>query len=61
MRKLKIFEHLSLDGLIRHSADDCVFLYSDCTAPYRTAAGGDLLLPTHGERSGQLASGIYST
>jgi hypothetical protein len=29
MRKLKIMEHISLDGVIQHSADDGDFPYSD--------------------------------
>jgi hypothetical protein len=33
MRKLKIIEHISLDGVIQHSADDGDFPYSDWTAP----------------------------
>jgi dihydrofolate reductase len=49
MRKLKIFEHISLDGVIQHSADDGDFAYSDWTAPYRTAAGRDAILAAHGE------------
>jgi len=32
MRKLKIFEHISLDGVIQHSADDNDFPYGDWTA-----------------------------
>ena len=39
MRKLKLIEHISLDGVIQHSADDDDFPYSDWTAPYRTPAG----------------------
>src|ERR1700756_3101849 len=50
MRKLKIFEHISLDGVIQHSADDGDFPYGDWTAPYRTAAGRDAVLAAHGER-----------
>ena len=50
MRKLKIFEHISLDGVIQHSADDDGFPYSDWTAPYRTPAGRDLILTAYGER-----------
>jgi len=38
MRKLKIMEHISLDGVIQHSADHGDFPYSDWTAPYRTPA-----------------------
>ena len=50
MRKLKIMEHISLDGVIQHSADDDHFPYSDWTGPYRTAAGRDALLAAYGER-----------
>ena len=50
MRKLKIIEHISLDGVIQHSADDDDFPYSDWSAPYRTAAGRDLVMAAHGER-----------
>jgi dihydrofolate reductase len=50
MRKLKIIEHISLDGVIQHSADDDDFPYSDWTAPYRTPAGRDALLAAQGER-----------
>ena len=49
MRKLKIMEHISLDGVIQHSADDDDFPYSDWTAPYRTLAGRDAILAAHGE------------
>ena len=49
MRKLKIFEHISLDGVIQHSADDDNFPYSDWTAPYRSAAGRDAVLAAQGE------------
>ena len=49
MRKLKIIEHISLDGVIQHSADDGDFPYSDWTAPYRTPAGRDEVLAAHGE------------
>ncbi len=50
MRKLKIIEHVSLDGVIQHSADDGDFPYSDWTAPYRTPAGRDAVTAAHGER-----------
>src|SRR4051812_20332603 len=50
MRKLKIMEHISLDGVIQHSADDNDFPYSDWTAPYRTPAGRDAVLAAQGER-----------
>jgi len=50
MRKLKILEHISLDGVIQHSADEGDFPYSDWTAPYRTPAGRDAVLAAQGER-----------
>jgi hypothetical protein len=48
MRKLKIMEHISLDGVIQHSADDGDFPHGDWTAPYRTPAGGDAILAAYG-------------
>lgn len=50
MRKLRIMEHISLDGVIQHSVDDDGFPYSDWTAPYRTPAGRDAILAAHGTR-----------
>jgi dihydrofolate reductase len=50
MRKLTIIEHISLDGVIQHSADDGDFPYSDWTAPYRTPAGREAVMAAHGER-----------
>jgi dihydrofolate reductase len=49
VRKLKIIEHISLDGVIQHSADDGDFPYSDWTVPYRTPAGRDAVMAAHGE------------
>ena len=49
MRKLRIFEHISLDGVIQHSSDGDDFPYSDWTAPYRSPAGRDALLAAQGE------------
>jgi dihydrofolate reductase len=49
MRKLKIIEHISLDGVIQHSADDGDFPYSDWTAPYRSPAGRDAILAAQGD------------
>ncbi|WEK43184.1 MAG: dihydrofolate reductase family protein [Candidatus Sphingomonas colombiensis] len=49
MRKLKIIEHISLDGVIQHSADGGDFPYSDWIAPYRTPAGLAAILAAHGE------------
>ena len=40
MRKLKIIEHISLDGVIQTtSGPDDDFPYGDWTAPYRSPAG----------------------
>ena len=49
MRNLKIMEHISLDGVIQHSADDGDFPYSDWTAPYRTSAGREAITAAQGE------------
>jgi len=48
MRKLKLIEHISLDGVIQASGEDA-FPYSDWTAPYRTPAGLSTILAAHGE------------
>ena len=50
MRKLKIMEHISLDGVLQTSGDDGDSPYGDWTAPYRTPAGRDALLAAHGEK-----------
>jgi dihydrofolate reductase len=49
MRKLRIIEHTSLDGVIQHSKDDGKFPYSDWTVPYRTPVGRDAVLAAYGE------------
>jgi len=49
MRKLKIIEHMSLDGVIQNSRDDDDFPYSNWTAAYRSPAGLALTLAAHGE------------
>ena len=49
MRKLRIMEHISLDGVIQASGEDG-FPYADWTAPYRTPAGRDELFAAHGGR-----------
>lgn len=49
MRKLRIFEHITLDGVIQHSADDGDFAYSDWSAPYRSPAGLDAVLAAQGD------------
>jgi len=48
MRKLKIIEHVSLDGVIQNSSEDG-FPYGDWTAPYRTPAGRDEIIAAQGE------------
>jgi dihydrofolate reductase len=50
MRPLKIIEHITLDGVIQHSADGGDFPYSDWSAPYRTPNGRDAVMAAHGER-----------
>ena len=49
MRKLRIFEHITLDGVIQHSADDGDFAYADWSAPYRSPAGLEAVLAEQGE------------
>jgi dihydrofolate reductase len=49
MRKLKIIEHISLDGVMQSSGEDD-FPYVDWTVPYRTPAGRDAIIAVHGER-----------
>lgn len=48
MRKIRIFEHISLDGVIQHGNDDDGFRYSDWTAPYRAPAGAQALAEAQG-------------
>ena len=50
MRTLKLIEHISLDGVIQHSADGGDFPYSDWTSPFRTPAGREAVRAAHGER-----------
>ncbi len=51
MRKLRIFEHISLDGVIQIGVPgDNDFPYGDWSAPYRTPAGRDLVTAAYGER-----------
>jgi len=35
VRRLKIIEHISLDGVVQVSGEDGDFPYGDWTAPYR--------------------------
>ena len=50
MRKLKIIEHISLDGVIQNTNEDGDFPYSDWGAPYRSPAGRDAMLAAYGEK-----------
>ena len=45
MRKIRIFEHISLDGVIEHNGD---YAYGAWTAPYRSAAGLAAVIEAHG-------------
>jgi len=45
MRKIRIFEHISLDGVIEHDKN---YEYGAWTAPYRTPAGMAMLLEAYG-------------
>ena len=50
MRKLKLIEHISLDGVIQNSSEGN-FPYGDWTAPYRgSPAGVARMLAEYGER-----------
>src|SRR4029077_1373306 len=50
MRTLKIFEHISLDGVIQiGTGEDSDYPYGDWTAPYRSPAGRDAVFALHGE------------
>ncbi len=45
MRKIRIFEHISLDGVIEHDGD---YTYGAWTTPYRSPAGAELLFNAYG-------------
>src|SRR4030095_3563168 len=45
MRKIRIFEHISLDGVIEH---DDGYAYGAWTTPYRTPAGLAAVMEAHG-------------
>ena len=49
MRTIRIFEHISLDGVIQTSGEDGDFPYGDWTAPYRTPAGREAIVAAQGE------------
>ena len=48
MRKLKILEHMSLDGVIQNSGENG-FPYGDWTAPYRSPTGRDAVAAAQGK------------
>lgn len=51
MRKLKLVEHISLDGVMEVAAGpNSDFPYGDWTAPYRSPAGLAIVLAEYGER-----------
>jgi dihydrofolate reductase len=45
MRKIRIFEHISLDGVIEHDGD---YTYGAWTTPYRSPAGAAMLFAAYG-------------
>jgi len=47
MRKIRIFEHISLDGVIEHDGD---YTYGAWTTPYRSPAGAAMLFDTYGPK-----------
>ena len=47
MRKIRIFEHISLDGVIEQDKD---YAYGAWTTPYRTPAGAAILLEAYGPK-----------
>ena len=50
MRKLRILEHISLDGVIQHTADNDGFPYADWTVPFRSPEGRDAVIAAQGGR-----------
>ena len=53
MRKIRIIEQISLDG-VQQSADENDFPYGNWSAPYRPPAGRQLILAVYGESFGPL-------
>jgi dihydrofolate reductase len=51
MRKIRIFEHISLDGVISPGGpnEDSEYAHGWWTAPYRTAAGAEAVLEAQGK------------
>jgi dihydrofolate reductase len=52
MRRIRIFEHVSLDGVISPGGrnEDSEYSNGGWTAPYRTPAGAQMLAEAYGER-----------
>jgi dihydrofolate reductase len=46
MRKIRIFEHISLDGVIEHDGD---YTYGAWTTPYRSPDGAAMLFEAYGQ------------
>jgi dihydrofolate reductase len=49
VRTIKLFEHISLDGVIEVSDEYDDFAYGEWTAPYRTPAGREAIVAAQGE------------
>jgi dihydrofolate reductase len=47
MRKIKIMEHITLDGVIQHENNES-FTYGNWTTPYRTQAGLEAVMEAQG-------------
>lgn len=50
MRKFKMMEHVSLDGILQTTDEDGDFPHGDWTAPYRSPAGREEILAAQGAR-----------
>lgn len=50
MRTLKVIEHVSLDGVMQHTADDDGFPHEGWNVPYRTPEGAQAVFAEHGDR-----------
>ena len=50
MRKIRIFEHVSLDGVIQNSNDGDGFPFADWTTAYRTPDGAAALAASYGDQ-----------
>lgn len=48
MRKLRMMEHISLDGVIQDSADEGDFPYAHWKAPFRSSAGAEAIVTALG-------------